>query len=144
MILHLKRDHVNLLREETRRVYPIEACALLFGHFTEENFLVEKVVLTPNILHSTTRFTINPETVVKEFNQAEIEGLDLIGLFHSHPAPAKPSVIDLKFMNLWEDAVWLILSSTNYNLVAYQKKNGELRKITIQIEDETVTSLERR
>ncbi len=138
MILRLKNCHVNLLSEEARRVYPIESCAMLFGELTEEEAYVRKVVVAANELHSTMRFKINPELVVKSFNDAKKEGLDFIGLFHSHPAPATPSTIDIRFMKLWGEAIWLILSSTDHKLAAYQMENEELKEIQIQIERNAV------
>jgi len=87
-----------------------------------------------NKLQSTIRFEIDPETFVKAFTEAEREGLDFIGLFHSHPAPAMPSPIDLKYMKLWGDILWLILSSTNGSLAAFQIVNGKVNEITIKVE----------
>jgi len=122
------------LREEVRRVHPIEACALLFGKLTKKEVVVKKVVTAPNRLQSTVRFEINPETFAEAFNKADEEELDFIGLFHSHPAPPKPSSFDLKYMKLWGDAIWLILSTTNNSLAAYQMRNAEVKEITIKVE----------
>jgi proteasome lid subunit RPN8/RPN11 len=134
LILRLKRQHVRLLKEEARKVHPIEACALLFGRLTRKEALVKRVVVTANELQSTVRFEIDPETFVKAFTEADGEGLEFIGLFHSHPAPAKPSLIDLKYMKLWGDALWLILSSTSGSLAAYQMRQGKVKEITIKVE----------
>jgi proteasome lid subunit RPN8/RPN11 len=120
------------LKDEARKVYPIEACAMLFGKMTEKEAVVKRVVLAPNKLQSITRFEIDPETFVKALTEAEEEGLDFIGLFHSHPAPATPSPIDLKIMELWGDVFWLILSSTNGDVAAYQMKNGKIKEIAIK------------
>lgn len=68
------------------------------------------------------------------FATADKKGLEFIGLFHSHPAPAVLSSLDLKSMELWGDALWLILSSVDGNLVAYQLTDGELEQVTIKIE----------
>jgi len=134
LILRLKRQHVDLLKEEARKVHPIEACAMLFGKLTQNEVSVKKVVMAPNKLQSTVRFEIDPETFVRALTEADKEDLDFIGLFHSHPAPTMPSLIDLKYMKLWGDAVWLILSSINGNLAAYQMINGKVREITIKVE----------
>ena len=133
LVLRLRSVHVRLLREEARKVQPIEACAMLFGESTQNKAVVKRVVMAPNKLQSPTSFEIHPETFVKAFNEADHEGLDLIGLFHAHPAPAAPSLIDRKYMELWGDVIWLILSSTSGDLAAYKMKNGEVREITIEI-----------
>ena len=134
MILQLQRRHVDLLKQEAKKVHPVEACAMLFGKLSQNDAVVEKVEFAPNELRSTVRFEIDPVKVAAAFTEAEDEGLDFIGLFHSHPAPAAPSPIDLKYMKLWGDALWLILSSTDGNLAAYQLKDDKVKEATMRIE----------
>ena len=134
MILRLHRQHVDLLKQEAKKVHPVEACAMLFGKLSQNEAVVEKVEFAPNELHSTVRFEIDPVKVAAAFTDADEKGLDFIGLFHSHPAPAAPSPIDLKYMKLWGDALWLILSSTDGNLAAYQLSDGTVKEATIRIE----------
>lgn len=134
MILRLQRQHVDLLKEEARRVHPVEACAMLFGKLTRKEAFVKRVEVAPNKLQSTLRFEIDPETFASAFTEADKKGLDFIGLFHSHPAPAKPSLIDLKYMKLWSSAIWLISSSSNGSLAAYQMRNGKVKEIAIKVE----------
>jgi proteasome lid subunit RPN8/RPN11 len=133
LILHLQRHHVDLLKKEARKVQPIEACAMLFGKLGNNEAFVEKVEVAPNRLRSPVKFEIDPMKVVAAFNKAEEEGLEFIGLFHSHPAPAAPSPTDRKFMKLWGDALWLILSSIEGTLTAYQIKDGKVEEATIRI-----------
>jgi proteasome lid subunit RPN8/RPN11 len=134
LILQLQHRHIDLLKQEARNVHPIEACAMLFGKLSNNEASVEKVEVAQNKLQSTVRFEIDPMKVVAAFNEADEEGLKFIGLFHSHPAPAAPSSIDIKFMKLWGDALWLILSSTEDKLAAYQIKDNEITEATIIIE----------
>jgi proteasome lid subunit RPN8/RPN11 len=122
-----------LLEEEARRVHPVEACGILFGKLNHAEAVVEKVVIAPNILRSGERFEINPETVVKAILESEKKGLYFIGLFHSHPAPANPSLVDIEFMKLWGDAIWLILSLTDGKLAAFQMKDGLLEEVAIEL-----------
>ncbi|MEJ2271246.1 MAG: M67 family metallopeptidase [Candidatus Bathyarchaeota archaeon] len=133
MILEIQQCHLNLFKRETNKVYPIEACAILFGKYYENKVILQQVKITPNRLQSPTNFEIDPTTVVKAFSQAETEGLDFIGLFHSHPAPSVPSEIDLKFMKLWEGALWLIMSSTEDTIGAYMLEDAKVKKIPIVI-----------
>ena len=129
--LLLRRHHISLLREEARRVHPIEACGILFGKLNPAEAVVEKVVMAPNVLCSSERFEINSETVVKAIAESEKKGLHFIGLFHSHPASANPSLVDMKFMKLWGDAIWLILSLTDGKLAAFQMKDGLLEEVAL-------------
>ena len=113
---------------------PIEACAILFGRFDQNATVIEKIKIAKNRLHSTIRFEIDPEEVTAAINEAEKEGLEFIGLFHSHSSPATPSLLDQKFMRFWGDAFWLILSSTDGNLAAYQLVDGKIRKEILRVE----------
>lgn len=132
MILRLNTQQLQVLREETRRVHPVEACAILFGKTTPREAVVKRVATVPNVLKSTTRFEIHPKTFFDAFMQADMDGLEFIGLFHSHPAPAYPSGIDLEFMRLWGDAIWLILSSTREDFAAFQMKDGKVHEVTVK------------
>jgi proteasome lid subunit RPN8/RPN11 len=134
LILRLKRQHVNLLEEEARKVHPIEACAILFGRLTQKEAVVKRIVVTPNRLQSTVGFEVDPEKFADAFAKADDEGLDFIGLFHSHPAQAKPSLIDRRYMKLWGNAIWLILSSTNGSLSAYQMKDDKVKEVAFRVE----------
>jgi len=129
----LQHCHIELLKQETKKVNPVEACAMLFGKLSQNKAVVEKVEVTQNRLRSTTRFEVDPAKVATAITEAEKEGLEFIGLFHSHPAPAMPSTIDQKFMRLWGDALWLILSSTDGNLAAYQLIDRRVKEATIRI-----------
>jgi len=125
---------LHLLREAARKTHPVEACAILFGRLINDEAMVTKVVVAPNLLQSTVRFEIDPQTVFNAFEQAELEGLCFIGLFHSHPAPAHPSAVDLQYMRLWGEAVWLVLSSVNGGIAAFQMKNGKVNEVALKIE----------
>ena len=133
LILELQQQHLDLLRKETNAVFPIESCAILFGKYSENNVILQKVKITPNQLKSPIKFEIEPTIIAEAFCQAEREGLDFIGLFHSHPAPSVPSEIDLKFMKLWEETLWLILSTREDTFGAYMLEDGIMKKIPISI-----------
>ncbi len=133
MFLSLQRSHVELLKQEAKRVFPVEACAILFGRLSENEAVVKKVEIAQNRLRSSTRFEVDPSKVARSIVEAEKEGLEFVGLFHSHPAPAVPSEIDRKFMRLWDDTVWLILSSTENRLDAFQLVDEKMRQVAIRI-----------
>jgi len=134
MILRLKSQQLLLLREEADKVHPIESCALLFGKMNRGQAVLERVITTPNVLKSSVRFEIDTKTFYDAFMQANNDGLEFIGLFHSHPAPAYPSSVDLEFMRLWGDAVWLIMSSTYNNFAAFQMSDGKVQRVTVKID----------
>lgn len=132
MILQLSTQQLRRLRVEARKVHPIEACALLFGKTNREKAVLESVIITPNVLKSTVRFEIDPKTFYDAFTQAQKDGFEFIGLFHSHPAPAYPSGVDLDFMRLWGNAIWLIMSSIDSNFAAFQISKGKVKRVTLK------------
>lgn len=134
VILHITNQRLTLLRKEAKKTHPIEACALLFGKLTEKEAVIERVVVTPNVLESTARFEIDSKAFCSAFTKANNDKLDFVGFFHSHPAPANPSSVDLKFMRLWGDAVWLIFSSTKNKFAAFQMRNSEVHALTLKTE----------
>ena len=140
MVLRLQHRHVELLKNVTLKIKPIEACAILFGRFAKNETIIEKVVIAKNRLNSPTHFEIDPEEVAIAVEEAENESLEFIGLFHSHSSPAIPSLIDQKFMKLWGDAFWLILSSTDWNFAVYQLKDGKIKKEILKIEKNSCNS----
>ena len=133
MILRLRRQHIDSLKKEAEKAQPVEACAMLFGKLSHGEAVVEKIEFAPNRLQSQIVFEIAPAKVAAAFTEAEEEGLEFVGLFHSHPAPAAPSPIDRKGMILWGDAVWLILSSVDGKLAAYQLTDDKVKEATIRI-----------
>ena len=131
-VLQIEGQYLDLLKDAARKVEPIEACAMLFGEIKDEEIVVKKVVVATNKLHSEKRFEIDPEAVAEALTEAEREGLEFVGLFHSHPAPASPSPLDVEFMRLWGDAIWLILSSKDSRIGAYRMENGKVSEVAIK------------
>ena len=98
---------------------PNESCAMLFGKKVGNNWNVKEVFLTQNIDDSQTNFTISPEELLKGYQIAEKNQLEVVGIFHSHPnSDAIPSNTDKKFMQN-NPVPWIIFSGVNNDLKAY-------------------------
>ena len=109
LALRLSENDLNSLHAHAEKSLPLEAAALLFGRVQNNDVIVSHVELVPNIAKSKTSFSVDPETEYKLLVEAEERGEDLVGIFHSHPAPPKPSTSDLRNMRL-NPVVWLISS----------------------------------
>lgn len=83
--LILTQDQWNLMRSHVEAVSPEEACGLLAGN----SEVVREVLQIPNQLRSRTAFRMDPVEQLRAFNRFEANGLDLIGIYHSHPAGAE-------------------------------------------------------
>lgn len=134
MILRLTRNAFGNLENEARKRSPIEACAILFGKLSKTQAVVKRVALTTNVLQSTTRFEIDTKEFYDAFTKAEKDGLVFLGFFHSHPAQAGPSSVDLHFMQLWADAIWLIFSLSENRSAAFQMRNGKACALDLIVE----------
>ena len=136
MLLTLTKKQAESLKEEARRNYPAETCGLLFGRKTEDATYVERIAFLPNIASSPVRFEVDPVQAYRVLVEADKMGEDLVAIFHSHPAPAEPSCIDLNHMHLWGETLWLILSTLDWSLAAFYMKNNEICSVEINFTEE--------
>lgn len=90
--IYLTEEIWNQMMETVKRLDPIEACGLLCG----KNHTVSSLISVTNTLQSTTRYKMDPQEQLDAFNFMEEHGLELLGIFHSHPnGPETPSPSDI-------------------------------------------------
>ena len=90
--LKLRARHWQEMLEHIDYHAPLEACGVLAG----KNDRVENVILIRNQAQSPVRFVMDPYEQLEAFNWIDSQGLDLLGIFHSHPAgPETVSVTDI-------------------------------------------------
>jgi [CysO sulfur-carrier protein]-S-L-cysteine hydrolase len=112
---------------------PEEACGLLGG----KAYRVFAVVPVTNIARSNTRYLMEPGEQLRAFQQFEREGLEISGIYHSHPSgPNHPSNTDLEEA-YYPDAVYLIWSSGDegWECRAFRMKDGLFQEVEILIAD---------
>lgn len=115
----LSQAQKQILIDHAKRCSPAESCALLFGKEESNTSTVSEVFLTRNTENSPVNFTISNEELLQGYQEAERKGLDVIGIFHSHPhSEAIPSSTDKKFMNI-NPVVWMIFSNIQDQLNAF-------------------------
>lgn len=128
--------HRRQLYAIRRRAWPHEGCALLLGTHSEQGLIarVTRVVETENIAKSIAAFEIDPEHQYYILTAAAKEGLEQVGIYHSHPAPPEPSGSDLEFMK-YNPCVWVIDGKKNlrFRMKAYQFWQGFLLSVDIDI-----------
>ncbi|MFW9958769.1 MAG: M67 family metallopeptidase [Candidatus Odinarchaeota archaeon] len=108
--LLISRRNLKRLYEHAEMLLPQEAVALLFGTTTGASVYANRVELMENTsTNFLTSFSVNPEAEYILLIDAEKRGESLVGIFHSHPAPPKPSLTDMKNM-LLNPVIWLIAS----------------------------------
>jgi proteasome lid subunit RPN8/RPN11 len=81
------------------RTFPNECCGFLFGteHAEHREFTEILVVDNSSTPNAERRFEISPADYMRAERKALASGLDLLGVYHSHPSsPAVPSIHDLR------------------------------------------------
>jgi proteasome lid subunit RPN8/RPN11 len=81
-VLILKPEHLRAMRLHVSAQAPLEACGLLAG---KENS-VEAVLRVRNADQSPVRFRMDAQEQYNAFEWIDAQGLDLVGIFHSHPS----------------------------------------------------------
>lgn len=90
--LILSLSHWQAMRRHVSRCLPQEACGLLAGRIER----VEMTISIPNAERSPVRFRLEPVAQWRAFQRIEAAGLELLGIYHSHPnGPDHPSPTDV-------------------------------------------------
>jgi proteasome lid subunit RPN8/RPN11 len=111
---------------------PLESCGLLAG----KNDQVGKVIFVQNQAQSPARFVMDPYEQLKAFDWIESNGLDLLGIFHSHPVgPETASAADIA--EAAYEVVYLIWSRKQDYWIArgFWIENGTATEVHLQIAD---------
>lgn len=115
----LTNQHRQILSKESLNKKPNESCVLLFGKKVNEKITISEIYLTENIEKSPINFTISNEQLIHGYKIAEEKGLEVIGIFHSHPnSDPYPSETDKKFMRI-NPVTWVIFSLVTNEFKAY-------------------------
>ena len=130
----IKQKMINV----ARRSFPLEGCGVLFGHIDNNKAIITSVIETENSAENpSVRFYIDPELFYTILTNAEEQGLEFLGIFHSHPAEPNPSPWDLEYMKLHQN-VWIIIQSfkqdeRNLKMKAFQWYEEQLFDVHLKI-----------
>jgi proteasome lid subunit RPN8/RPN11 len=78
-------------------MYPEECCGLLLGRSSDNGneIIAIRRATNRNVDRRHDRFVIGPDDFIAADRAARKEGLDIVGMYHSHPDhPARPSSTD--------------------------------------------------
>ena len=117
------------------RALPDEGCGLLLGAADE----VSDVVASPNVAASAKVYEIDPKVLLRSFRRADDEGLEVLGVFHSHThSPAYPSPTDVRQA---PDPQWhyvlVSLASVPAQLRSYSIVDGEVSEEEVRVREVT-------
>jgi proteasome lid subunit RPN8/RPN11 len=130
--LIISRAHWQEMLEHVDQHAPLEACGLLTGR----NDRVENVLLVRNQAQSPVRFVMDPYEQLQAFEWIESHGLELLGIFHSHPAgPETASETDIA--EAAYEVVHLVWSRTggHWQARGFWIEKGAAAEVALQIVD---------
>ena len=120
--ISISREHMAELAEHAERAGALESCALLLG----SKGAVRDILFADNVDPKPGQFfSIAPDQLLGAYRAAEERGLEVIGIFHSHPASgAAPSHTDMRFMRT-NPVVWVIYSGQTKEFRAHVTQEGD-------------------
>ena len=108
----------DVMVAHARSTFPNECCGAMLGGVDGENKHVSEAVPLENaftgVQHE--RYELRPEDLLKADREARSRGLDLVGIFHSHPdCDAYFSETDLKNSCPWYSFVVLSIKQGEFD-----------------------------
>jgi proteasome lid subunit RPN8/RPN11 len=105
MSLHISADILGQIHSYGQKAYPEEGAGLLIGSADGANRKVETILPLSNAREDAVRhnrYLITPQDMLNGEQQAAQRGMDVIGVFHSHPDhPNQPSEFDREWALPW-------------------------------------------
>ena len=140
MTFSLSDEHFRQILEHTRAEAPNEACGLLAGR---DQYVTHVLPATNVAENPLVGYLMDPEDQLRHFHMIEEEALDLLGIYHSHPASgAYPSPTDLS-MAYYPEAVYAIVSlmqSDRPVLRTFRIVDGQVSEVALQIMSSEATN----
>jgi proteasome lid subunit RPN8/RPN11 len=131
MTLRLPRDFADHIIDQARSEHPNEACGLLAG----SNGAATRIFAMTNAERSPVIYRIDPKEQLRVFNEIEDDGLQLVGIYHSHTrSPAYPSDTDVR-QAYYPEAAYLIVSLAEADPVlrGFRINEGKVTEIDLEL-----------
>lgn len=129
--LTLTHEQLIQVIEHVDRQKPLEACGLLAG----KDSRVEKVIGVSNQAQSPVRYVMDPVEQLKAFEWIDSNGLELLGIFHSHPSgPETVSPTDVAEAAYAVVHVILARREDAWKARGFWIEKDSFREVTLQIE----------
>ena len=115
-MINIEREAWEVMINHAKKTYPNECCGAMIGSLDGDQKVVRIAVALENAFDGAqgSRYELRSEDLLKADAEARKRGMDLIGIFHSHPdCDAYFSKTDLENSCPW------------YSFVVLSIKNGE-------------------
>lgn len=133
MTLILTKAQLAQIFAHTQVEAPAEACGLLAGIAGRVTHVLPAINVAEN---PAVEYLMNPHDQLRHFQAIEEHGLELLGIYHSHPgSPAYPSPTDLS-MAYYPETVYAIVSLVhreNPVLRAFHIVDGQITEVGFRV-----------
>lgn len=130
--MRLPKRFADQIVTQSREEYPNEACGLLAG----ANGEVSALFRMTNAERSPVIYRMEPKEQLRVFNEIEEQGLELVGIYHSHTrSPAYPSATDVN-LAYYPEAVYLICSLADADrpdLRGFRIIDGRVSEVELEV-----------
>jgi len=116
-MIHIEEKAWREMVAHAEATYPDECCGVMLGSVDEMKIVREAVELT-NVAQGShrARYELAPEDLINADRAARERGLDLVGIYHSHPdCDAYFSETDLKNSCPWYSFVVLSIQNGHFH-----------------------------
>ena len=95
-MVEIKKDIFQKILDHAKASYPHECCGVLLGKMTSPKRVMDAVQAeNTNKERASDRYEMNPAELLGIEKDARGRGLDVVGIYHSHPDhPSRPSEFD--------------------------------------------------
>ena len=133
--IHVHAEILEEMLRQARRELGLECCGLLAGR----DAVVSEIFPAENALRSATAYEIAPQELFRLFRRMREEGLEHLGIYHSHPATENfPSPSDIA-QSCYPEQAYFIVSPRKDALRpvrAYSIRDGRAEELEIIISNE--------
>ncbi len=132
--LTIRRAALDVIRRHAADDLPNECCGLLLGCAGS----VERALRARNLRPSPNRYLVDPADHCAALRTARASGLEVVGVYHSHPAGSlRPSAVDRQEAS-YREFVYLIVSPQPaadgaVNLAAYRLNADGFEEIPVAV-----------
>lgn len=141
-MIAIDETHRDAIARHAQADHPEECCGLLLGAYGDDGSKVVRDLLPISNAREAearhNRFLIGPLEMLRGERHARALGLDIVGIYHSHPdCPAVPSQFDLD--HAWPVYSYIIVTATAHGIDDF--RSWELREDRSGFDEESVETL---
>jgi proteasome lid subunit RPN8/RPN11 len=117
-MIRIENEAWDLMVAHARKTYPNECCGAMLGAVDGSGKVVKAAVPLENAFagEQGERYEIRPQDLVNAETEARLRGMDLVGIFHSHPdCDAYFSKTDLQNSCPWYSFVVLSIKKGDFD-----------------------------